>query len=301
MADYRIGIDFGGTKIEIAVLGRDGGMVLRERMPNPGVYHDAIHAIRDMVRGVESRLGGSTTLGVGIPGAISPDTGRIKNANATWMNNQPFGDDLLQAVGRGVRVENDANCFALSEAVDGAGQGKGVVFGVIIGSGMGAGIVVDGKLISGLHHIAGEWGHIPLPWPRIEEFPMPKCFCGNEGCLERFLAGTSLARDWKGAGHRDTSGIEAAAAQGDVAAIAALDRYMDRMARACAMIINVMDPDVIVMGGGASNIGAIYDRVPGLMKRYVITPTCNTPVVRNVHGDSSGVRGAAWLWGADET
>jgi len=301
MADYRIGIDFGGTKIEIAVLGRDGDMVLRERMPNPGFYDGAVEAIRDMVQGVESRLGGSTTLGVGIPGAISPDTGLIKNANATWLNNQPFGEDLNKAIGRGVRVENDANCFALSEAVDGAGQGKSVVFGVIIGTGMGAGIVVNGKLITGLHHIAGEWGHIPLPWPRIEEFPMPKCFCGNEGCLERFLAGPSLARDWKGQGHHNTAGIEQAAAEGDVAAIAALDRYMDRMARACAMIINVVDPDVIVMGGGASNIGSIYDRVPALVKRNVITPTCNTPIIRNVHGDSSGVRGAAWLWGADET
>jgi len=297
MAEYRIGIDFGGTKIEIAVLDRDGKMVLRERVPNPGHYEGAIAATRDLVFSVEKRLGSEATVGIGIPGSISPDTGLIKNANATWLNNQPFGRDLDTAMNRSVRVENDANCFALSEAVDGAGAGKACVLGVIIGTGMGAGIVANGKLLEGAHRIAGEWGHIPLPWPRLEEFPMPKCFCGNEGCLERYLCGSALAQDWKGPGERNTAGIEAAAEAGDVAAIGALDRYMDRMARACALAINFLDPDAIVLGGGVSNLASLYERVPPLMARYVITPKCNTPILKNVHGDSSGVRGAAWLWG----
>ncbi|CAP55807.1 ROK family protein [Gluconacetobacter diazotrophicus] len=301
MTDYRIGIDFGGTKIEIAALARkDGQELVRRRIVNPGYYDGAITAIRDLVAGVDTELGGQGTVGIGIPGSISPDTGVIKNANATWLNNQPFGRDLTAAVGREVRVENDANCFALSEAVDGAGAGFGVVLGVIIGTGMGAGIIVNGKLLIGAHHIAGEWGHVPLPWPRIEEMPLPKCFCGNEGCLERYLSGSALAQDWKGPGNRSTAGIESAAEDGDQTAIGALDRYMDRMARACAMAINFLDPDVIVLGGGVSNLQSIYDRVPLLMPRYVITPRCNTPIVRNRHGDSSGVRGAAWLWSGDE-
>ncbi|MBB2176334.1 ROK family protein [Gluconacetobacter johannae] len=301
MTGYRIGIDFGGTKIEIAALAaHDGRELVRRRIANPGHYDGAIHAIRDLVAGVDSELGGQGTVGIGIPGSISPDTGVIKNANATWLNNQPFGRDLTAAVGREVRVENDANCFALSEAVDGAGAGKRVVFGVIVGTGMGAGIVVDGKLLIGAHHIAGEWGHIPLPWPRLEEMPMPKCFCGNEGCLERFLSGSALAQDWKGPGNRSTAGIEEQAEAGDQAAIGALDRYMDRLARACALAINFLDPDVIVLGGGVSNLNSIYERVPLLMPRYVITPRCTTPIIRNRHGDSSGVRGAAWLWSNDE-
>ncbi|GBQ31895.1 fructokinase [Gluconacetobacter azotocaptans DSM 13594] len=300
MTGYRIGIDFGGTKIEIAALAaHDGRELVRRRIANPGHYDGAIQAIRDLVAGVDSELGGQGTVGIGIPGSISPDSGVIKNANATWLNNQPFGRDLTATVGREVRVENDANCFALSEAVDGAGAGKGVVFGVIVGTGMGAGIVVDGKLLIGAHHIAGEWGHIPLPWPRLEEMPMPKCFCGNEGCLERFLSGSALAQDWKGPGNRSTAGIEDQAEAGDQAAIGALDRYMDRLARACALAINFLDPDVIVLGGGVSNLKSIYERVPLLMPRYVITPRCTTPIVRNLHGDSSGVRGAAWLWSKD--
>ncbi|MBB2201627.1 ROK family protein [Gluconacetobacter tumulisoli] len=301
MTGYRIGIDFGGTKIEIAALAaRDGRELVRRRIANPGYYDGAIQAIRDLVAGVDGELGGQGTVGIGIPGSISPDSGVIKNANATWLNNQPFGRDLTASVGREVRVENDANCFALSEAVDGAGAGHRVVFGVIIGTGMGGGIVVDGKLLTGAHHIAGEWGHVPLPWPRLEEMPMPKCFCGNEGCLERFLSGSALAQDWKGPGNRSTAGIEDQAEAGDQAAIGALDRYMDRLARACAMAINFMDPDVIVLGGGVSNLNSIYERVPLLMPRYVITPRCTTPIIRNRHGDSSGVRGAAWLWSDGE-
>ncbi|BAT19892.1 ROK family protein [Asaia bogorensis] len=311
MADYRLGIDFGGTKIEIAVLDRAGDLQLRERVPNPGIYEDAVIAVRDLVASVDQRLGSvashlaapgqlTSTLGIGIPGSISPETGLIKNANATWLNNQPFGIDLDRALNRSVRVENDANCFALSEAADGAGAGNRTVFGIIIGTGMGAGIVVDGKVIGGRHSIAGEWGHTPLPWVRMEEFPLPKCFCGNEGCLERYLCGPELAKDWKGVGHHNTAGIEEAAANGDIAAIGALDRYMDRFSRACALAINFLDPDIIVLGGGVSNLDSIYERVPPLLARHVITPTCTTPIVRNKHGDSSGVRGAAWLWDVTE-
>lgn len=296
MATYRIGIDFGGTKIEIAALGKDGAELVRRRISNPGNYPAAIGAMCELIHGVDKELGGTGTVGIGIPGSISPDTGVIKNANATWLNNQPLIRDMTAALGRDVRIENDANCFALSEAIDGAGAGHHSVFGVIIGTGMGAGIVIDRKLLIGHNHIAGEWGHVPLPWPRIEEFPMPKCFCGNEGCMERFLSGSALAQDWKGPGHRSAAHIEQEAAAGDLTAIGALDRYMDRMARACAMAINFMDPDVIVLGGGVSNLESIYDRVPRLMRRYVITPNCTTPIVRNRHGDSSGVRGAAWLW-----
>lgn len=311
MADYRLGIDFGGTKIEIAVLDRDGALILRERVPNPGIYEDAVIAVRDLVASVEARLGSaathraaqgqkSSTLGIGIPGSISPETGLIKNANATWLNNQPFGRDLDVALDRSVRVENDANCFALSEAADGAGAGAPTVFGVIIGTGMGAGIVSNGRLLEGRHRIAGEWGHVPLPWVRLEEFPLPKCFCGNEGCLERYLCGPALAQDWKGIGHRSTAGIEDAARDGDLAAVHALDRYMDRFSRACALAINFFDPDVIVLGGGVSNLETLYERVPPLLGRHVITPVCTTPIVKNKHGDSSGVRGAAWLWDVSE-
>ncbi len=296
MATYRIGIDFGGTKIEIAALGKDGTERVRRRISNPGNYPAAIKAMCELIHGVDKELGGTGTVGIGIPGSISPDTGVIKNANATWLNNQPLIRDMTAALGRDVRIENDANCFALSEAIDGAGADHHSVFGVIIGTGMGAGIVIDRKLLIGHNHIAGEWGHVPLPWPRLEEFPMPKCFCGNEGCMERFLSGSALAQDWKGPGHRSAAHIEQEAEAGDLTAIGALDRYMDRMARACAMAINFMDPDVIVLGGGVSNLETIYERVPRLMRRYVITPNCTTPIVRNRHGDSSGVRGAAWLW-----
>ncbi|MCF3635586.1 ROK family protein [Komagataeibacter intermedius] len=282
MATYRIGIDFGGTKIEIAALAKDGTERVRRRISNPGNYPAAIGAMCELIHGVDKELGGTGTVGIGIPGSISPDTGVIKNANATWLNNQPLVRDMSAALGRDVRVENDANCFALSEAIDGAGAGHHCVFGVIIGTGMGAGIVIDQKLLIGRNHIAGEWGHTPLPWPRLEEFPMPKCFCGNEGCMERFLSGSALAQDWKGPGHRSAARIEQEAEAGDLTAIGALDRYMD--------------PDVIVLGGGVSNLDSIYERVPRLMQRYVITPNCTTPIVRNRHGDSSGVRGAAWLW-----
>ena len=299
MAATRIGVDFGGTKIEVAALGPHGRIALRRRVPNPGAYEPAILAIRDLVLAAEGELGMRATVGVGIPGVVSPSTGLVKNANSTWLNGHPFDRDLTTALSRPVRVENDANCFALSEAADGAGAGRRVVFGVIIGTGCGGGIVVDGRVLGGLQAIGGEWGHNPLPWPRLDEFPMPVCFCGNHGCIERFVAGPSLAADCDGPGHYDASGIPGRAAAGDEAAIAALARHADRLARGLAAIINFLDPDVIVLGGGLSNMTHLYTEVPALLGRNVITERVETPVVQNKHGDSSGVRGAAWLWPAE--
>lgn len=297
MSDYRLGIDLGGTKIEIAALDPAGDILIRHREPNPGSYDALLVKIQQMVDAAKAETSPAATLGIGIPGAIDARTRCVKNANATWLNGRPFGDDLEKVLGCPVRVENDANCFALSEAIDGAAAGRKVVFGVILGSGVGGGIIVNGEPMTGLHHIAGEWGHIPLPWVREEEFPMPKCFCGNSGCLERFLCGSALAESWKGPGERSTQGIEEAAASGDEAAIRALDLYVDRLGRACALVVNMLDPDAIVLGGGVSNLQTIYDKVPDVMKRYAITPECNTELLKNKHGDSSGVRGAAWLWG----
>lgn len=296
MADFRIGIDFGGTKIEIAALGQDGEILLRCRIPNPGTYEAAILAMVGLVQETEHELHGVASVGVGIPGAISPDSGLVKNANSVWLNGHPFARDLSDAMARVVRVENDANCFALSESVDGAGAGKRVVFGIILGTGVGGGIIVNESILAGPHHIAGEWGHNPLPWPRLDEFPMPKCFCGNEGCIERFLCGSALASDCDGPGARDASSIPGRAAAGEEKAAAALARHSDRLARCLAMAINFLDPDAIVIGGGLSNMSHLYDEVPALISRNVISPRMTTPILRNLHGDSSGVRGAAWLW-----
>ncbi|ASC06779.1 fructokinase [Acetobacter pasteurianus] len=297
MSDYRLGIDIGGTKIEIVALDAEGQVVLRHRVGNPGTYKGLLSDVKKLVDDAHARTNPYATVGVGIPGAVDAHTRLVKNANATWLNGQPFADDLQDVLGFPVRVENDANCFALSEATDGAAAGCHVVFGVILGSGMGGGIIVEGKPLKGLHDIAGEWGHTPLPWVREDEFPMPKCFCGNSGCLERFLCGPALAESWKGPGNRSVQGIEDAAASGDAAAQRALDLYVDRLGRACALIVNILDPDAIVLGGGVSNLNCLYERVPDVMKRYVITPECNTKLLKNKHGDSSGVRGAAWLWG----
>jgi len=295
-SDHRIGIDFGGTKIEIIVLDRAGNQVLRRRVPNPGNYHQALLAVAGLVNAAESELGLRCSVGVGIPGAISPSTGFVKNANSVWMNGKPFDRDLAEALAREIRVENDANCFALSEASDGAAAGKHVVFGVILGTGCGGGVVVNGQVLGGLHRIGGEWGHNPLPWPTAADLPYPKCFCGNEGCIERYIAGPSLAEDCDGPGHRDASPIPARAAAGEPQAQAALTRHADRVARGFAQIINFLDPDAIVIGGGLSHMSHLYTEVPLLLRRNVIAESVMTPVLRNMHGDSSGVRGAAWLW-----
>ena len=296
--DFRIGIDLGGTKIEGIALGTDGTERMRHRVPTPASYADTLAAIAGVVGEMEQKLGGTGSVGIGIPGVISATTGMVKNANSIALNGHRFDADLSARLKRMVKVANDANCFALSEAADGAGAGHGVVFGVIIGTGCGGGIVVDGKVINGRNRVAGEWGHIPLPWPRPEENPGPKCWCGKHNCMELWVAGPSLARDCDGPDAKDASRLPIRAAAGDIAAAAALARHTDRMARGLAVIINIIDPDIIVLGGGLSNMAHLYTDVPQAMKRYVFSDFVETPVVQNRHGDSSGVRGAAWLWPA---
>ncbi len=296
MAGFRIGVDLGGTKIEIAALGADGGIVLRERTATPAGYPATIAAIAGLVRAAEARLAGGASVGIGIPGVISPATGLVKNANSIALNGQPFDRDIAAALGREVRVANDANCFALSEAVDGAGASGRVVFGVILGTGCGGGIVVERRIVEGRHRIAGEWGHIPLPWPQPGELPGRACWCGQRNCLETWIAGPALAADCDGVGHRDAGAIPARAAAGEARAQAALARHADRLARGLAVIVNILDPDVIVLGGGLSNMAHLCEAVPEAMKRYVFSDFVDTPIRRAEHGDSSGVRGAAWLW-----
>ncbi len=294
----RIGIDLGGTKIEIVALDAEGGERFRQRIASPrDDYGATVAAIAGLVSAAERSVG-TATVGIGIPGAISPATGLIKNSNSTWLNGRPLAEDLSRALARGVRFANDANCFALSEAADGAAAGKRVVFGVIVGTGTGGGLVVDGRTMTGANAVAGEWGHNPMPWPRPGEWPGASCYCGRTGCIETFLSGPALARDYAAHGGEvaDAPRILALADQGHAPARAALERYEDRMARALASIINVVDPDVIVLGGGLSNITRLYDNVPRLWGRFVFSDAVVTPLMRAAHGDSSGVRGAAWLW-----
>lgn len=295
----RIGIDLGGTKIEAIALDDDGGIRARRRIPAPRDDYDAtVRALRDLSQAVESEAGATGPIGVGIPGTISPATGLIKNANSVWLIGHPLDQDLTAATGRPVRLANDANCFALSEASDGAAMGHGVVFGAILGTGCGAGIVVDGRVISGPNAIAGEWGHNPLPWPQPDELPGPPCYCGKRGCQETWLSGTGLARDFLATTGRTLKGDEIAAAAevGDMQAEAALQRYENRLARGLAAILNVLDPDVVVLGGGLSNLDRLYRNLPRLWGAFVFSDVVTTPLVKNRHGDSSGVRGAAWLW-----
>jgi fructokinase len=306
--DFRIGIDLGGTKTEIIALDRDGHERLRHRQPTPRNgddvqdYEATLLMLCDMVRGAERELGldaaAHASVGIGTPGAISAATGRIKNANSLCLNDRPLKQDLEARLGREVRIANDANCFALSEAVDGAGQGAGVVFGVIIGTGVGGGVVVNGKVVSGRNRIAGEWGHTPLPWMTPAEYPGPRCFCGHDGCIETFLSGPGLSRDYaaRGGGAATGQEIVARAEAGEPAATAALEAYQDRLARALAMVSDILDPDVIVLGGGVSNISRIYDGLTARVGAYAFTDAYDTQILRNRHGDSGGVRGAAWLW-----
>jgi fructokinase len=295
----RIGIDLGGTKIEGIALDADGSTLLRRRIPAPRDDYDAtLAAVVSLVRQIEDELDCTGTVGVGIPGAISPASGLVKNANSTWLNGRPLGDDLPRRLGRPVRFANDANCFALSEAADGAAAGAHVVFGAIIGTGTGGGVVVDGRGLTGPNMVAGEWGHNPLPWPRSGEWPGPSCYCGRTGCLETFLSGPGLARDYAEAGASSISALEISTRSeaGESRALACLDRYEDRMARALAAVINLLDPDVIVLGGGLSNIERLYTSVPERWASFVFSDRVDTRLVRAAHGDSSGVRGAAWLW-----
>ncbi len=294
----RIGVDLGGTKIEIVALDSEGKELFRKRIPTPREYIATLDAIERLVNEAETTLGQTGSVGVGIPGCISPFSGLVKNANSTWINGHSLDVDLSERLGREVRAANDANCFAVSEAVDGAAAGKGVVFGVIIGTGCGAGVAINGKVHGGGNGIAGEWGHNPLPWMTKDEFNTTSCFCGHQDCIETFISGTGFVRDFKAAGGNAVSGIEIAAlmATGDLKAKAAFERYIDRLARSLAHVINILDPDVIVLGGGVSNIDAIYSQLPDLLTQYVLGKECRTPVVKNMYGGSSGVRGAAWLW-----
>ncbi|CAH2600271.1 manno(fructo)kinase [Rhodovastum atsumiense] len=295
---YRIGLDLGGTKIEAAALLPDGSLRMRRRIPTPAGYEARLTAMADLIGGIEAELGGRGSIGLGIPGAISPASGVVKNANSVVLNGRPLDRDLAALLGREVRVANDANCFALSEAADGAGAGRSCVFGVIVGTGCGGGIVHDGRLLEGRHRIAGEWGHMSLPWPDAGELPGTTCWCGRRNCLETYISGTGLAMDCDGPQARDASSIPGRAAAGEARAQAALARHADRMARGLAMVIDLLDPDVIVLGGGLSNMAHLYVDIPRLLPNYVFSDVVHTPVVQNLHGDSSGVRGAAWLWPA---
>ena len=295
----RIGIDLGGTKIEAIALTDDGKVIARRRVATPREdYGKTVQAIVDLVEGIEGELQMRGRVGIGLPGTISPATGLIKNANSTILIGHALDKDLSTALKREVRISNDANCFALSEAVDGAGTGAETVFGAIIGTGTGAGIVVRGELLTGPNAIAGEWGHNPLPWPRPEELPGPKCYCGKTGCVETFLSGPGLARDFLGVTGRplEPPKIADLALDGEAAPEACLRRYEDRMARALAHVINILDPNVIVLGGGMSNVKRLYTNVPKLWGKYVFSDRVDTLLVPPVHGESSGVRGAAWLW-----
>jgi fructokinase len=282
----RIGVDLGGTKIEAIAL-QGARAVARTRVPTPrGDYGATVAAVAALVREL-----GEGTVGIGIPGALSRVTGLVKNANSTWLIGQPLKEDLENAIQREVRLENDANCFALSEATDGAGKGAEVVFGVILGTGVGGGIVVHGNVLTGPNAIAGEWGHNPLPAPTAQDLPLPACYCGRAGCIETYLSGPGLARD-----HEQATGKRLSAEEVVSIGDEAVGRYEERLARALASVINVLDPDVIVLGGGMSNVARLYTEVPRLWSKHVFSDHVATRLVRNAHGDSSGVRGAAWLW-----
>ncbi|MBW1253326.1 fructokinase [Pantoea allii] len=298
----RIGIDLGGTKTEVIALSSEGNALFRHRISTPrNDYPATVQAIADLVRLAEEKTGQTGTVGLGIPGTISPYTQRVKNANSTWLNGQPLDKDLAQALNRDIRIANDANCLAVSEAVDGAGAGQALVFGVIIGTGSGAGVAINGASRIGGNGNAGEWGHNPLPWMDEDELryraEVP-CYCGQQGCIETFVSGTGFAIDYQrlsGVARKGAEIITLLEQQDPVAALA-MSRYEIRLAKSLAQVVNLIDPDVIVLGGGMSNVDRLYQTVPALMKKWVFGGECETPVLKAMHGDSSGVRGAAWLW-----
>lgn len=299
----RIGVDLGGTKTEAIALGDDGRTLARRRVASPrDDYRATLETIVALVGEIERETADRGSVGVGVPGAISPAAGVLKNANSTWLNGKPLREDLERRLDRPVRLANDANCFVLSEARDGAGAGAQVVFGVILGTGTGGGVVVGGQVLTGCNAIAGEWGHNALPRPQGNEWPGPRCYCGRTGCVELFLSGPGLERDHlERTGVRlEVSAIDRGAAAGDAGCRQSLELYADRLARGLAMVMNVLDPDVIVLGGGLSNLGRLYSRVPELWPAYVFSDRVDTRLVPPLHGDSSGVRGAAWLWEVGE-
>jgi len=292
----RIGVDFGGTKIEAAAVDAEGRVVARVRAPSPKDYTASIDAVAAVVAETEHQAGAvARGIGVGGPGSVSPRSGLLRNANSTQLNGQPFPADLARVLQRPVRYANDANCLALSEAIDGAGTDGRVVFAAILGTGVGAGLAIEGKLVEGRNGFAGEWGHTPLPWPRGDEHPGPPCWCGRRGCLELWISGPALARD---AG-QPAEAMVGDLRRGDVRAQGVFDRYVERLARGLAVVCDVLDPDIIVLGGGLSNIDEIYARLPRAIGQHVFSDVFETPIRPAAHGDSSGVRGAAWLWPAD--
>ncbi|HLZ34072.1 MAG TPA: ROK family protein [Nitrospira sp.] len=307
--NMRLGIDLGGTKIEIIALDDSGNELLRRRVPTPrGSYYDTLQTIAGLVRDAEAELGRQGSLGIGTPGALSRATGRLKNSNSVVLNDQPILQDLEALLQRKIKISNDANCFALSEATDGAAAGASVVFGVILGTGVGAGIVVNGHVLTGPNGIAGEWGHNPLPWPQPHELPGPQCYCGKQGCIETFLSGPGMAKLHE-IGNKKTvrpelveglalsaEQIVQRAEQGDAACERSLQTWEHRLARSLAHVINILDPDVIVLGGGMSNIARLYANVPKLWGEWVFSDRVDTRLAQHRYGDSSGVRGAAWLW-----
>ena len=295
----RIGVDLGGTKIEGIALSDEGEELFRERVPTPaGDYRATLQTISELVSLIETTLNEKGSVGICTPGAISPATGLLKNSNSVCMNAKPVYEDLSRVLNRDISIANDANCFALSEATAGAAAGEDIVFGVIVGTGTGAGVVVKGQVLGGPNAIAGEWGHNPLPWPQDNERPGPACYCGKHGCIETWLSGPGMSRDYPGLPGQtlDTRQIVVLAGEGEEAAELCLQRYEDRMARSLAHVINILDPDVIVLGGGMGNIGRLYTNVPKLWGQYVFSDQVDTKLVPPEYGDSSGVRGAAWLW-----
>jgi fructokinase len=295
----RIGIDLGGTKTELIALDVKGSVLRRQRVATPAHDYDAIvGCVVALVHAAERGLGLQAHVGIGTPGSLSPATGLLRNSNTVVLNGRPFRRDLEGALRREVRVANDANCFALSEAVDGAGRNARVVFGVILGTGTGGSIVVDRQVWDGHNGVAGEWGHNPLPWPRADELPGPACYCGKAGCIETFLSGPGLARDYSrdGSERLDAREVAERAERGEAPARAALERYLDRLARALASVVNVLDPDAIVLGGGVSGISALYPELPARLAQHAFADRIDTPVLPAQHGAASGVRGAAWLW-----
>jgi fructokinase len=297
----RIGIDLGGTKIEALALDKTGTELVRYRVDTPrDDYWGTVRAMTGLVHRIEAETGSTATVGAGIPGSVSRKTGLIKNANSTWLNGQPFAKDLSTELGREVRVANDANCLAVSEATDGAAASGRVVFGVILGTGCGGGVAVNGEIHAGPNGVGGEWGHNPLPWPTPDEIPGPECYCGKRGCMEMYVSGTGVARDYKQVtgSALTTREIVAQAATGDIDAVHAMERFEDRLARGLAGVINMLDPDVLVFGGGLSHAGNIYTSLPTKLPKYVFGGEADTVLVPAKYGDSSGVRGAAWLWPA---
>jgi fructokinase len=295
----RIGVDFGGTKIEAVILKTDGAELARRRLPTPrGDYEACIRATAELVQGLSREAGAKGPVGVGVPGTVSTKTGLVMTSNATWLAGKAVDKDLAAALGRKVRIENDANCFALAEAVDGAAAGAHCVIGIILGTGVGAGIVIGGQVHAGRTSIAGEWGHNPQPWLAPNEYPGPACYCGRHGCVERFVSGTAFSASHEAATGRKLRGEEIIALMraGDAEALATYRRYAEHLARGLAVLANILDPDAIVLGGGMSNVDELYRDLPALMLPHLLSRECDTPIVKPLHGDSGGVRGAAWLW-----